>query len=129
MRRLIALAASVAAVATLTLTGCGTTTSSPTASGPASSAGDPHRKVIKVTFANGTVSPIAETLSVSVGDQIVLDIYADAPGEIHVHSTPEQHVDYAKGHSQHPIATSSFPTVIDVESHSLEKTILILQVH
>jgi hypothetical protein len=130
MRRTTATMTAGLAAILLTLTAAcsSTTTSSPTSAG-ATSTSDSHRKVIHITFEGGKVTPIAEQVDVNIGDQVVLDITADVAGEIHVHSTPEQHIDYPVGHSQEPLAALEIPGQIEVESHALEKTILTLVVH
>lgn len=127
MRRSAAVIAAVLAVLTLGLTAACSSSSnnSSTSQGTDTS----NRKVIAITFAGGRVTPIAESVDVNVGQTVVLDITADVAGEIHVHSTPEQHVEYGVGHTQVPLNAITLPGTIEVESHSLEKTILILQVH
>jgi ABC-type phosphate transport system substrate-binding protein len=128
MRRSAATVTALLAVLMLTLaTGCSSSSSSGNA--PASQGADTsNRKVIEITFSGGTVTPIAEQVNVNVGQTVVLDITADTAGEIHVHSTPEQHVEYGVGHTQVPLNPLTIPGTIEVESHSLKKTILILQV-
>jgi hypothetical protein len=128
MRRSAAILTTALAVLTLSAaTACSTTS---TSNGVSTSQGadTSNRKVIEVTFSGGKVSPIAEQVNVSVGQTVVLDITADVAGEIHVHSTPEQHIDYGVGHTQVPLNAFKIPGTIDVESHALDKTILILQV-
>ena len=128
MRRPAAISTAVLAVLTLTLaTGCSSTS---TSNGATASQGvdTSNRKLIEITFAGGKVTPVAEQVPVNIGQTVVLDITADTAGEIHVHSTPEQHVEYGVGHTQVPLAPLTIPGTIDVESHSLGKTILILQV-
>src|SRR5207342_1811344 len=51
-----------------------------------------------------------------------LHITADKAGEIHVHSSPEQHIEYTAGTTDKTL-TIDQPGVIDVESHSLDKPI------
>ncbi|BBH16709.1 hypothetical protein Back2_09960 [Nocardioides baekrokdamisoli] len=129
MRRNAAVISAVLVVLTLgATTGCSSTSSS---NGSSASQGTDtsNRKVIEITFSGGKVTPIAEQVDVNVGQTVVLDITADVAGEIHVHSTPEQHVDYTVGHTQVPLNPLTLPGTIEVESHSLGKTILQLQVH
>lgn len=129
MRRTAAVITGVLTVLTLSVaTGCSSMSASNDS--PASQGSDTsNRKVIEIAFSGGKVTPIAESVDVHVGQTVVLDITADVAGEIHVHSTPEQHVEYGVGHTQVPLNAITLPGTIEVESHSLEKTILILQVH
>ena len=50
-----------------------------------------------------------------------------AAGEIHVHSTPEQEIEFAKGTSTRKL-TIKQPGIIDVEDHALNQVIVQLQV-
>jgi hypothetical protein len=120
MRR--SLAAAAIALATLTLaTACGDE-ESPSDSGSS----DP--KVIKVTFEGDNVTPNGERIEVSTGQDIQLDITADVAGEIHVHSSPEQEVEYPAGESTQEITGIDQPGTVDVESHHLDKVIVQLEV-
>jgi hypothetical protein len=110
---LIALSFAVAA-----LTGCSSDKGTGTSSGP---------KTIDVTINGGSVSPNGDRIKVGVGQQIILRIDADKAGEIHVHSTPEQHIEYPAGKSTEKLAIDQ-PGIVDVESHALDKTIVQLEV-
>lgn len=104
------------------------TTSTPTAS-PTSgttSAGDPV--VVSVSVKGDTISPNGDRVEVEVGQPIELDVTADAPGEVHVHSSPEQELEYDAGTTTLTIAPITTPGIVDVESHTLAKTIVQLQV-
>ena len=84
-------------------------------------------QVIEVTIEGDTVSPNGKRIDVEANEPVILDITADAPGEIHIHSTPEQEIAYAAGVSRHTL-TFDRPGVVEVESHTLEKVIVQLQV-
>ena len=83
---------------------------------------------IEITFAGDSVTPSGDRVEVSVGQPVELVIEADAPGEIHVHSSPEQELEYDAGSSTLDLEPIDKPGVIDVESHTLEKTIVQLEV-
>jgi ABC-type glycerol-3-phosphate transport system substrate-binding protein len=117
MRRLAPLLA-VLVLALGGLTACG---------GDDSAGGSTGPKKIDITFSGDSVTPNGEKVEVSVGQKIVLHVKADAPGEIHVHSTPEQELEYDQGTTDLTL-TIDRPGLVDVESHALEKTILQLQV-
>jgi hypothetical protein len=120
MRRTLAAAAVV--LATLTFaTACGDE-EKPSDSGSS----DP--KVIKVTFDGDTVTPNGERVEVSTGQDIQLEVDADVAGEIHVHSSPEQELEYPAGESTQTIKGMDQPGTVDVESHHLDKVIVQLEV-
>jgi hypothetical protein len=121
MRR--SLAAAAAVLATLSFaSACGSEDK------PSSDSGSSDPKVIKVTFEGDTVSPNGERVEVATGQDITLDITADEPGEIHVHSSPEQELEYKAGESEVTITGIDQPGTVDVESHSLDKVIVQLEV-
>lgn len=101
----------------------------PTSSTPTSPATTPmdEMKHVEVTFKGDDVDPAGERVDLKKGQTLMLAITADAPGEIHVHSTPEQHVEYAAGDSTHEVKFDK-PGVYEVESHDLDKLILQVQV-
>jgi len=149
MRRSLA---SVAAVSCLFLaagcgqddpSGAGETSSSASPSGPGgkSGAGTPApsgsassdaapsspAKRIEVTFTGDSVAPNGDRVEVAAGEPVELVVTADAPGEIHVHSSPEQELEYDAGTTTLRLEIDQ-PGVVDVESHDLEKTIVQLEV-
>jgi hypothetical protein len=136
MRRSLA---SVAAVSCLFLAaGCGTDDPSgadePSSAKPSASAGESadgapssSTQRIAVAFDGDSVSPSGKRVEVAAGEPVELVVTADAPGEIHVHSSPEQELEYDAGTTTLEL-TIDQPGVVDVESHDLEKTIVQLEV-
>jgi len=124
MRRLLV----VLLLGTAALTaGCGSSNdTSPGGSESSGSSGDV--KVIDVTIQGDTITPNGERVPVALGQEVELDIHADADGELHVHSDPEQHVEYHPGTTQQSLGSFSIPGQIAVESHALGKTVVVLQV-
>jgi predicted small secreted protein len=121
MRRLVAVIASALLAAAL-LSGCaGSDSSGGTATDPSAA------KVIDVTFSGESVTPNGELVEVAVGQAIELNVTADVPGEIHVHSSPEQEFEYDKGSSTIAVDPIRAPGRVEVESHTLEKTLFTLQ--
>jgi len=119
MRRLVALA--VTLVSAFTLSACGSSSSS-------SGAGDDEpTKVIDITFDGNDVTPNGTDIDVKVGQRIELDVTADKPGEIHVHSSPEeQEFEYDAGSSTLQVKPIPAPGQVVVESHTLDKTLFTL---
>jgi hypothetical protein len=119
---------SVLLVGLLGLTGCGgdggsgssdTTTKTTT--------GSSGNATLDITFKGDTVSPAGTQVKVEAGKPLTLHIVADKPGEIHVHSSPEQELEYAAGTSEKTI-TLDQPGVVEMESHTLDKLIAQLEV-
>jgi|SRR6478752_4945769 len=119
MRRTLAAVAVV--LATLTFaTACGDEDK------PSTDSQEP--KVIKVTFDGDSVTPNGDRVEVATGQDVTLEVTADQGGEIHVHSDPEQELEYEAGESTLTIQGIDQPGTVDVESHSLEKVIVQLEV-
>jgi hypothetical protein len=76
---------------------------------------------------DGKVTPDGDRVKASVGKPITLHIEADSAGQIHVHSTPEQEIDFPRGTSTKKL-TIDKPGIVDVEDHALDQVIVQLQV-
>ena len=139
-----ALAATVAAA--LLLTGCGgetpsaeesPTPSSPTAEEPTDEATEPTEEpsekprprgpFVDITFEGDSVTPNVQRVDAEVGEPLTLRISADRPGELHVHSTPEQEIAFPAGQSERKL-TIDQPGVVDVEDHASGLVLLQLEV-
>lgn len=83
--------------------------------------------VVEITFEDGAVEPNGERIDVSTGQPIDLEVTADEPGEIHIHSDPEQEVPYDAGTSTIKLQIDK-PGVVAVESHDLDQVIVQLEV-
>lgn len=103
------------------------TPSTPTGTTSATTEPADEGQVIEITIEGDSVSPNGTKVDVDANEPVILDITADAPGEIHIHSTPEQEIEYDAGQSRHSV-TFDRPGVVEVESHTLEKVIVQLQV-
>jgi len=119
MRRVLAALAALLCSLTV-LTACGGSDSTDEA--------DTGPKTIAVTIEGGNVTPNGERVEVAVGQDVELDVTSDAPGVIHVHSSPEQELEFDAGESTLTIAGIDKPGTVDVESHELEKVIVQLEV-
>jgi hypothetical protein len=129
-RSVRALAALASVLLVLALAGCGSDVS-----GGKDGSGDSvvakkdasGTPTIDVTFKGEDVTPAGASVKVEAGKPLKLHITADKPGEIHVHSSPEQELEYEAGTTDKTL-TIDQPGVVDVESHTLDKLILQLEV-
>lgn len=127
MRRALASLAVVLCGLTLTSACGGDSNTGGTASGGSQQSEEP--KTIDVTINGNDVTPNGDRVQVDAGQDVELDVTADSPGEIHVHSTPEQELEYDEGKSQLMITNLDQPGTVDVEVHGLDKVIVQLEVH
>ena len=130
MRRTLAILAVLSAIALTT--GCSEEAGEGGASDPSASSsatGEPATpKVIEVTIEGDSVTPNGDRIEIATGQDVQLDITADEPGEIHVHSTPEQELEYDAGESTLTIEGMERPGTVDVEVHDPEKIVVQLEV-
>jgi hypothetical protein len=116
-----ALLGAVTAVLLLALSACGS--SSSPSSTPTTQT--PTKIAIKITA--DSVDPNAAEVKVGLNQPVVLQITSTVAGELHVHSTPEQHVEFPVGYTEKTL-TFDKPGVIDIEDHALEKLIVQVEV-
>jgi hypothetical protein len=100
------------------LAGCGEDEPDPGTSAP---------DAIEITFSDGSVSPQGERVEVEAGEEIELVVKADEPGGLHIHTQPEQELEYGAGTTNLTL-TIDEPGVVDVEAHELEIVVVQLEV-
>ena len=121
MRRLVATAAVLATA--LVLAGCGDAEKAPEGSGGSGT------ERIEITFEGGTVTPSGERVELERGTDVELVVEADEPGELHVHSSPEQQLSYAAGTTTLQLSLDNEPPgVVDIEAHDLEQVVVQLEI-
>lgn len=108
----------LAAVAALALTGC---------SDDGSGSGETVTEPIKVTITQDDISPKGERVKVKAGEPFEVEITADRTGSLHVHSNPEQELEFENGTVTREM-TIDRPGVVEVESHDPDLVILQLEV-
>ena len=112
--------AALVVTALLTLLHLGACSEEPAAQQPSGS------DSVMLTFEGGEAPPV-ERVEVGVGEEIELVVKADEGGTLHVHSDPEQELEYGPGTTTLKLTVDQ-PGVVDVESHELEATVLQLEV-
>jgi hypothetical protein len=82
---------------------------------------------IKITIANGKTDPSGEKINVHVGETVVMNVTSDSDDEIHAHTGGNGYELEVKANEP---TTGTFtvpsPGSFEVESHHLEKIIVIL---
>jgi hypothetical protein len=114
-------AALVTAVLSVSLlAGCGDDEESP-------DGGQQAPQTIEITFSGESVTPNGERVQVDAGEEVELVVKADEPGSLHVHSNPEQELEYGAGTTNLTL-TIDEPGVVEVEAHDLEVVVVQLEV-
>lgn len=88
---------------------------------------DDEALVLEARIRGGEIEPNAERVEVPIGEEIVLRIDSDAPGELHVHSRPEQFIEFEPGTTTARL-TIEAPGLVEVEEHDTGILIWSLQV-
>ena len=112
-------------VLTASLSGCGGSDDPPAGSQGATQDGD--SVAVTITREDDSFTPNGERVELAVDQTLVLTVDSDEAGEIHVHSTPEQEIEYDAGTSEHELVIDR-PGVVEVESHEPEVVLLQLEV-
>jgi hypothetical protein len=82
---------------------------------------------IDITMADGQVSPNGEKVNVELGQTIVLNVTSDEHDEVHAHTEGDGfELDVPAGKKVSGEFTLNSPGSYEVESHHLEKVIVIL---
>lgn len=118
MRRPVAALSALLVAGSLALTACGSDESSTEEKKPTT---------IAVTIADGKVDPNGERIKVGKGAPVTFVINSDKEGEMHIHSTPEQSVEYGVGETTATV-TLDQAKLIDVELHDPAMTVVQLEV-
>jgi hypothetical protein len=122
----------LATTAVLALSGCGgdePSTSGPSASESSASGQTSTSKPangatqVDVTIEGDDVTPVAQAVQIGVGETVVLNITSDRAGELHVHSSPEQELEFEAGSSQLQV-TLDKPGSVDIEEHESDSLIV-----
>lgn len=97
--------------------------------GPSEDSSDDGGKddAIEIEIEGDEIAPNGELIKVRVGEAVKLELESDRRGELHVHATPEQELDFGRGRTSLEV-TIDTPGVVDVEEHESGVVILQLQV-
>lgn len=99
----------------------------PTATTTGPRAEVPGGPSLVVRIDGDAVSPNAAELDLGRGDPLTLRIAADRDGELHVHSRPEQYVEFEAGSSVHELVIDA-PGTVEVEEHESGVVVAVLKV-
>lgn len=123
-------------LAAVVLTGCGASgNSSPAADAPSKSSAAPSTPRstpadgprLEVSVIGDKVTPTGKEMKLGVGKTLTITVTSDRAGELHVHSSPEQELEYGKGKTTLTV-TIDKPGVVDVEDHIADALVAQLQV-
>jgi hypothetical protein len=74
-------------------------------------------EVIEITVQGDTVTPSGDRIEVGVGQPVDIVITSDAPGELHVHSSPETTEQFQPGDNEPVKLQFDRPGIVEIELH------------
>jgi hypothetical protein len=90
-----------------------------TASSSADAAAGPS---LEVQVKGERIDPTNKTFEMTTGQTLTLDITSDRPGELHVHSSPAQELEFGKGRTRLEVTLNQAGQV-DIEEHASDSLI------
>lgn len=103
------------------------TSTTPTAPSTPETPAAPAGKSLDITVRGKEVTPNGQRIKLGVGETFTINVDSDHAGEIHVHSTPEQHLEYGVGTTTLTVTVKT-PGIVAVEDHAADITIAQLEV-
>jgi hypothetical protein len=77
---------------------------------------------LDVTVAGDKVDPVGKALKARSGDTLVITITSDRAGELHVHTSPEQELEFEPGTTKLEVELKQ-PGQVDIEEHASDTLI------
>ncbi|MGZ5399153.1 MAG: hypothetical protein ACXWDM_04010 [Nocardioides sp.] len=87
----------------------------------------PAGPTLEVTVAGTDVAPNAQEISLTIGEPLTIVFSADRAGELHVHSKPEQYVDFGAGTSRQRLVIET-PGTVEIEEHETGAVVAVVEV-
>ena len=125
--RLSAVVVPLVLVLAASLSSCGGNDDADPPAGSQGATQDGDSVAVTITREGDSFTPNGERVELAVDQTLVLTVNSDEAGEIHVHSTPEQEIEYDAGESEHELVIDR-PGVVEVESHEPDVVLLQLEV-
>ncbi|WP_051247178.1 hypothetical protein [Nocardioides halotolerans] len=101
---------------------------SPSASStPTPTPSQPAGPELVVTIKGDQVKPNSQEIDLEVGETLIIRFDTDRDGELHVHSTPGQYVEFEAGTSTKKLVIKA-PGVVEVEEHDTSHVVASLEV-
>ena len=83
--------------------------------------------LLTVTIAGDQVSPNAEEIDLGTGEKLLVEVQSDRAGELHVHSAPEQFIEFGEGTTNSEIVVNT-PGTVEVEDHDTSAVVALIEV-
>lgn len=89
---------------------------------------DTPQETVKISITDDDISPLGERIEIPRDVNVPIEITADREGSLHVHSNPEQELDFIDGVTAHDLKIDR-PGIVEVELHDPDVVVLQLKVN
>lgn len=104
----------------------GASTAPPASPSSTPSTQAPAGPTLEVTVGGDEVTPNAKEIALPVGEPLTIAITADRAGELHVHSKPEQYVEFDAGKSTEQVVITT-PGTVEIEEHDTGAVVAVVE--
>lgn len=87
----------------------------------------PAGPAMTIKISGEKVTPNAEEVNLGIGEPLLMTITSDRAGQLHVHSKPEQYVNFKAGTSKHELVIKT-PGVVEAEEHDTSAVVAVITV-
>ncbi|GAW49775.1 MULTISPECIES: hypothetical protein [unclassified Nocardioides] len=94
---------------------------------PTSAPGSESGPTLDVTVKGDSVSPNAERIQVDAGETLLVRVESDRAGQLHVHSKPQQFIDFKSGTSTSELVIK-IPGIVEIEEHDTSAVVAQVEV-
>lgn len=98
-----------------------------TPSATASEEPTPVGPLLSVAIDGEDVQPNAQEIDLATGERLTIEIQSDRAGELHVHSTPEQFIEFDAGTTRTRLVIET-PGSVEVEDHDTSDVVALIEV-
>jgi hypothetical protein len=94
---------------------------------PTSSATERPGTVVEITIEGDSITPNGKRVDAELDEPITFEVTSDRAGELHVHTSPDQELEYAVGTTRFTL-TVDRPGIVEVEDHDTGTLVVQLEV-
>ena len=87
----------------------------------------PAAQVLEVEIAGDKITPNAAPFEVALGEPLEVVVTSDTDGSLHVHSIPEEFVDFKSGKTEQTLVFKT-PGSVEVEDHETGAVVALIEV-
>jgi hypothetical protein len=94
---------------------------------PKSSETERPGTVVEITIKGDSITPSGKRVDAELDEPIIFEVTSDRAGELHVHTSPDQELEYAAGTTRFTLNVDR-PGIVEVEDHDTGTLVVQLEV-